>query len=266
MPELPDVEGFRRVFLHHAANQRVDHIDVRDEGVVHGRSGASFARNLKGAVLRPPERRGKWLLAPTDGPMMLVHFGMTGSLVWRPEGSTGTTDTKGRFDRVVFELARGHLIFRDQRKLGGLWLAGNDKEMAAVTGPLGPDALGLGRRELFECLEGHRGALKPILMDQSVVAGLGNMLSDEVLWRAKVHPSRKFADLTPAERTQLHRSLQQVLQSSVTAGHIPRRKTWLSSQRSIDDPRCPRQHGSLRTSRIGQRTSYWCPTCQPPTH
>ena len=91
-------------------------------------------------------------------------------------------------------------MFRDQRKLRGMWLADDENGVTAVIGEQGPDALGLPGRRLEERLAGRRGALKSVLMDQRVVAGLGNMLSDEVLWRARIHPSRRFGDLQPHER------------------------------------------------------------------
>jgi formamidopyrimidine-DNA glycosylase len=166
---------------------------------------------------------------------------------------------------VVIVFDDGELIFRDQRKFGGLWLARNDKSICKVIGDLGPDALGLKGRSLRTRLESKRGALKSTLMDQSVLAGLGNMLSDEVLWLAEIHPGQRYDDLDNKQRHQLDLALQRVLRASVKTGAIPRKASWLSSQRSRPEPRCPRCHGPLRTSQIGGRTSYWCPRCQPPT-
>ena len=154
-------------------------------------------------------------------------------------------------------------MFRDQRKLRGLWLADDEAGVRAVIGEQGPDALGLSTQRLEERLAGHRAALKSVLMDQCVVSGLGNMLSDEVLWRAKIHPTRPFGDLQPSDCRELGSSLQRVLRTSVRLGAIPRPATWLASQRSRSDPRCPRCHNRLETSRVGGRTSYWCPACQP---
>jgi formamidopyrimidine-DNA glycosylase len=262
VPELPDVEGFRRVLSAHGTGERIDEVEVRDGGVIRGRSASDFARRLKGRVLATPERRGKWLVAPTGGPTILMHFGMTGSLAWLPAAESAS-EQGGTFDRVIFGLGTGQLLYRDQRKLRGLWLVANETAIATVIGDQGPDALGLTRAQLFDRLEGHRGNLKSVLMDQSVVAGLGNMLSDELLWRAGIHPTRAFGELDDIARTRLHRSLQHVLRLSVKAGLIPRRPGWLSSQRSVEDPHCPLRHGPLQTSRIGGRTSYWCPICQP---
>lgn len=258
MPELPDVEGFRRVLLNHVVGEEVTTVEVRDSGVIRGRSGQDFEGQLVGRRFKEPERRGKWLLAPADKLVVLVHFGMTGSLRWDPgEGRWS------RHDRVAIGFGSGTLVFRDQRKLGGMWLAGDDDQVREVIGEQGPDALGLSGWRLEERLEGRRGTVKSVLMDQSVLAGLGNMLSDEVLWRARIHPARRLGELGSSERRELSRCLQQVLRASVQAQEIPRRPTWLSSQRSQAEPCCPRCRGHLATSRIGGRTSYWCPVCQP---
>jgi len=185
---------------------------------------------------------------------------MTGSLIWAP-----SRDDDARFERVVLDVGRGRLIYRDQRKLRGLWLADGDDAIAEVIGPQGPDALSLTGSRLTDRLRGHRASLKALLMNQHILAGLGNMLSDEVLWRARIHPARRFCDLDASECRRLDRSLQQVLRASVREAMIPRGSRWLNSQRSAADPRCPRCHGELCTSRIGGRTSYWCPICQPST-
>ena len=258
MPELPDVEGFRRLLHNHIVGMQVTAIEVRDPGVIRGRPAQDFVKRLMGRRFGEPERRGKWLLAPTEGPTLLLHFGMTGSLVWH------LPDEKClRFDRVVIGFGSGRIVFRDQRKLRGLWLADDEVGIRAVIGEQGVDALGLSSRLLEERLTGRRGALKSVLMDQQVIAGLGNTLSDEVLWRAMVHPARLFGDLQLSERCELGLSLQRVLRASVKVGAIPRRSTWLASQRSRPDPECPRCGKGLETSKIGGRTSYWCPACQP---
>ncbi|MCU1363362.1 MAG: formamidopyrimidine-DNA glycosylase [Acidimicrobiaceae bacterium] len=257
MPELPDVEGFRRVLETYRVGQRVISVKIRDSGVVRDPSGAQFGRKLKGHVFESPQRRGKWLITPTDGPTLLLHYGMTGSLIWQE-----SHEEFQRFDRVAIYVEKGRLIFRDQRKLGGLWLANDDEGIREIIGEQGPDALGLTGRDLTERLGLRRGALKSTLMDQSVLAGLGNMLSDEVLWQARIHPERRFGDLDLKERHQLDLCLQRVLRASIKLGAIPRRATWLSSQRSESEAFCPRCQRRLSTGHIGGRTSYWCPSCQ----
>jgi formamidopyrimidine-DNA glycosylase len=167
-----------------------------------------------------------------------------------------------RHDRVVLRLDGGELRYRDQRKLQGLWLA-RDDEAAGIVGRHGPDALGVTKTQLRERLAGKRTGIKAALMDQAVVAGLGNIVTDEVLWRAHLHPGRRPGSLTTAEWDRLHRGLGSVLRASVKEGQVPPRQSWLTGVRDEDHPACPRCHAELRRTRSGGRTTLWCPACQP---
>jgi formamidopyrimidine-DNA glycosylase len=132
-----------------------------------------------------------------------------------------------------------------------------------VMGPQGPDALGIGLRAFGEVLNGRTGRLKPTMMDQSVIAGLGNLLSDEICWRARIAPRRPVADLDSDEVRRLHSALTQVLRTSVRHGCVPGLSRWLTGARDEPDPTCPRCGTRLAHARINGRTSWWCPRCQP---
>jgi formamidopyrimidine-DNA glycosylase len=229
VPELPDVEGFRRLLQSHV----VAKTSPRSRSSIRVSFETARPRTSlivsKGRRFGEPDRRGKWLLAPTDGATLLFHFGMTGSLIW--DVSEGGSF---QFERVVVWVGAGKLVFRDQRKLRGIWLADDEAGVRAVIGEQGPDAFGLSTQYLEERLAGRRAALKSVLMDQRVVSGLGNMLSDEVLWRAKIHPTRRFDDLQPSHCRELGSSLQRVLRASVRLGAIPRRSR--GSLRNAPDP------------------------------
>jgi formamidopyrimidine-DNA glycosylase len=256
MPELPDVEGFRRTLAACGQGRRIRDVRVADAGVLHGVSGRQLQRDLEGCRLAEPERYGKWLLAHTDGPTVLFHFGMTGGLL-----CCSRTDPPHPHDRVVFEVDDRQLRYRDQRKLQGIWLG--DDAVAKVLSEQGPDALGLGRAEFVQLLSGRRGTIKAAIIDQSVIAGLGNLLSDEILWRAELHPRRRVAGLGSEEVRRLHTEMGRVLRSSVRAGCVPPRASWLTGHRDDPDPRCPRCDGPLRRGRTAGRTGVWCPRCQP---
>lgn len=109
------------------------------------------------------------------------------ALARQPYYASDGADQKG-YERLVISLDRGELRYADLRKLRGIWLAADDDETAEVMGKQGPDALGLDLPSFRKALQGRRGALKPALMDQSVVAGLGNLLTDEILWQARLPP------------------------------------------------------------------------------
>ncbi|MER6073300.1 DNA-formamidopyrimidine glycosylase family protein [Streptomyces sp. NPDC001817] len=259
MPELPDVEGFRRVLVACAKGRVIRRVDVRDAGVLHGMSARRLRDALEGRRFTEPERHGKWLLARTGGPTLLLHFGMTGRLLCaRPD------DAVEAHDRVLFDLSGDRrLRYRDQRKLQGLWLADDDSDVARLLDHQGPDALAVGRGDFEAALRARRGHIKTALTDQSVLAGLGNLLADEILWRAGLHPAARAGDLTESERRQLYTHMRRTLRSAVTAGCVPPRGAWLTGHRDDPDPICPRCHTHLRRSRMAGRGTVWCPKCQP---
>lgn len=259
MPELPDVEGFRQVLDSCATGRVIRHVDVRDPGVLHGVDARGLRDALEGRRFGTPRRHGKWLLARTGGPTLVLHFGMTGSLV-----CAHAEDTVEAHDRVLFTLGGGRqLRFRDQRKLQGLWLAHDEPEVDRLLGRQGSDALVVDRDAFETVLGARRGRLKTVLTDQSVLAGLGNLLADEILWRARLRPDRPVAGLTESDRRRLYREMRRTLRASVTAGRVPPRDSWLTGRRDDPDPGCPRCGTALSRSRMAGRGTVWCPRCQP---
>jgi formamidopyrimidine-DNA glycosylase len=259
MPALPDVEGFREVLASCAQGKRIKRVEVYDAGILHGVSAGRLSRDLEGRRFAEPGRHGKWLLARTDGPTVLLHFGMTGQLVCCRE-----KDPSDPHDRVVFTVGRDQLRYRDMRKLQGIWLADDsDADVARILADQGPDAMAVKRGELDALLSRRRSRIKSALTEQSVLAGLGNLLADEILWRARLHPERRADTLTDDERSRLHTEMHRTLRSSVRAGRVPTRNSWLTGRRDDSDPTCPRCDGPLSRKRVGGRGTVWCPRCQP---
>lgn len=199
-----------------------------DPGILRNASAGALARRLAGHRFRAPCRHGKWLILPTDGPALLIHSGMTGHPYYTDAGAEPE-----KYERLVVSLDKGELRYADLRKLRGIWLADDEDDLADVLGPQGPDALRMGLREFRDVMAGRRGRVKPTLMDQSVIAGLGNLLVDEICWRARIRPLVPVAELDDEAVKDLHRAMTQVL------------------------------HTAVRHGRIGGRMSFWCPHCQP---
>jgi formamidopyrimidine-DNA glycosylase len=260
MPELPDVEGFRRYWSRYMTGKQVSRVEVPAPAIVRNRSAQALGRALSGRRFGRPDRHGKWMIAGTDGPTLLLHFGMTGGLHW----SGGDGEPRHRHDRLVFLTSQGEMRYRNMRMLGGAWLARDDRELEGIVGSLGPDASALDADELENVLEGRRGGVKATLMNQRVVAGIGNELSDEILWRARIHPARAVDALGRRKRAELARVTRDVLRESNRHGRIPRKPGWLEEQRGRRDARCPRCGRAFRRTKIAGRTSYWCPRCQRP--
>jgi formamidopyrimidine-DNA glycosylase len=232
-------------------------VDVRDAGVLRNTTARGLSNSLVGHRFNEPRRHGKWLILPTDTPVLMVHSGMTGHPYYASRGA----DERG-YERLVITLDRGELRYSDLRKLRGVWLAPTDDDVAEVMGRQGPDALNLDLAGFREALRGRRGRLKPTLMDQAVIAGLGNLLVDEILWQARLHPSLPIAGMTADDQKGLHTSMRRILRTAVKHERVPALPRWLTGARDEPDPTCPRCGTRLARGRIGGRTSLWCPRCQ----
>lgn len=224
MPELADVEGFRRVLAEHVGRRIVD-VEVRDAGVLRGTSAPALRSALRGRRFTEPWRHGN--------------------------------------DRVVFVLDDSALRYRDMRKLTGIHLGREESDVDALLADLGPDAASVSREAFVERLSRRRRQLKPALMDQGVLAGLGNLLVDEILWRARLHPGRRTAELDQAALSGLHARMRSVLRTAARHGEVPARRSWLTGHREDDNGRCPRCGARLEHNKISGRAPVWCPHCQP---
>lgn len=259
MPELHDVEHFRRLFQEHAAGKRLVGLTVVDPGLLRDVTAGELERALVGRTFATPARHGKWLIAPTEGgPVLLLHFGMTGELLWAP--SDGAPE---RHDRVLFRFDHGVLRFRNVRRFGRVRLVRDEAELCAFLSAFGPDALGITRREFHARLFGRRGALKATLLDQEFLAGIGNVIADEALWQARLHPLVRVDALTGTERDRLFEALQRVLRQWV-AHYGQDLSRWLTHVRGRPDATCPRCGRPIARVRVAGRTTYLCERCQSP--
>jgi formamidopyrimidine-DNA glycosylase len=257
VPELPDVEGFRRFLARRAAGQKVRRVDVPDIELVRNRAPQAFNSTLDGHRFGSPQRHGKWLIAPVGDVEVLMHFGMTGALAW------STTDRDRHIhDRVIFVCEDGELRYNNMRRFGGVWLAEDAQERAHVTGPLGPDAADITSEDFAALLASRRGGIKAALMDQRLIAGIGNLMSDEILWRARVRPSALVQKLGAKRRRQIYEALRAVVGESIRYGRVPHGHRWLTRVRDNRAAGCPRCGTTLRRATVAGRTAVWCPRCQ----
>jgi formamidopyrimidine-DNA glycosylase len=257
MPELPDVEGFKRHFARYATGRRVREVDVRDPELVRNASPGNLKSALEGMRLGAPRRHGKWLIVPAGEARMLLHFGMTGLLRW-----TASPGTAHPHDRLVLRFAEGELRYRNMRRFGGIWLARGEGDVERATGPLGPDAAALDAERFVALFGARRGAIKAALMDQRLLAGVGNLLADETLWRAGIHPRTSVEGLDAGALRALHGQLQEVIAASNRRGRIPGDPGWLTGVRDDRTARCPRCGTPLDRATVAGRTTRWCPGCQ----
>jgi len=261
MPELPDVERFKGYLDATALHQKVAAVDVRDADILGRVSARRVRSQLRGRPFESTSRHGKFLFVHRPSPPLLVlHFGMTGYLDYAREDREPPEHA-----RVVFHFADGdRLAYVCQRKLGLVALA-DDRQAFIEKRGLGPDALdeGLTFRAFSDRLAGRRGAIKSALMNQAILAGVGNVYADEILFQAGIAPGRRLDQLDDKELRNLHRTMRRVLATSIRnnaeVSRLPR--TYLLPHRDSDG-RCPRCGRELEEARISGRATYLCSHCQ----
>lgn len=260
MPELPEVERYRQLAESCALGRVVARVDAPDAWILKGGIGPRQVRDaLVGRRFVRARRRGKLLLLDTDtGPTLGLRFGMTGRL--DVDGRLGVdrlqhapVDRHERWDRFGVRFADGgYLRLQDPRRLGGVELDPHEDR-------LGPDALTLTVGQLADALASSPVALKARLLDQARLAGVGNLVGDEVLWRAGLSPLRASSSLDRAEVRRLQRSLRTGLEVLMARGGA---HTGDLGPHRRPGGRCPKDGAELRRATVGGRTTWWCPAHQ----
>ena len=259
MPELPEVETFKRYLDSTSLHQRITSVEVRDAYVLKHVSARGLARRLKGRCFENSHRHGKHLFVRAGDDLWLrLHFGMTGSLDYLKHDEE-TPNTA----RVLFRFGNNRrLVFDDQRKFGEIELIKNVNEFLQTRG-IGSDALEITLSEFKVILGRHRGAVKAILLNQQLIAGIGNLYADEILFRARTHPATDAAKLSEKDLQRLFRETRYVLEKAIALktdfNRLP--KSWLLTHRGKRGS-CPRCGRALKSATIGGRTSWFCAHCQ----
>ena len=247
MPELPDVEIERRRVERGALGRRIAALERFDPWVSRPHSEADVRSALEGRTLVRTGRRGKSMWIETDGPVLGLHLGMTGRIAI-------DEPPHDRWDRFAVRFEDGgRLALHDFRRLGRAVL---EPDIDA----LGPDAAEVGREEFRELVRRSRAPVKARLMDQSVVAGIGNLLADEAMWRAGIWPRRPARDLSDEEVDRIRREVRAANREAIRGGSLA-----VGKFVPYREPGgvCPRCGGELARGQVGGRTTYWCPRDQP---
>ena len=276
MPELPEVETVVRDLRQHVVGKTIAAASVYWRRTIATPGAREFTRQLHGLAVLALTRRGKHLVfhlgkpgtprrAPTK--YLLVHLRMTGGF-----SIDAPRTPRDKHMHVIFKLDDGREVrFRDPRKFGRMWLVDDPLQ---VTSKLGPEPLEITAKEFGALFERRRGHLKPLLLDQTFLAGLGNIYVDESLWYARLHPLRRAETLTRAERARLFHAIQRVLTRAIAVGGTSidvmyKRVNGASggfqdSLRAFDREKrpCRRCGTPILKTVVGQRGTHFCPTCQ----
>lgn len=289
MPELPEVETIVRRLSETVPGRRVERAEILRANVVRG-TPRWFARALEGATVERVRRRAKLIVAELeDGRVWVTHLRMSGRYLVQPAGGrrngagarNRVSEQTGlpEYTRAVFTLDDGtRLLYIDARTLGGMEIL-SASEWEDRSAALGPEPLepGFTPEVLLERLATSRQPVKPFLLDQTRIAGIGNIYAVESLWRARVSPRRRARNVGPVRAARLHRAIVDVLEEALGRSGTSLGASYLDYADGDGEPGgfyeflnvydreglpCPRCGTAVRRIVQAQRSTYYCPECQ----
>jgi len=271
MPELPEVETACRGIRPHVAGQRVTRVIVRERRL-RWPVPAALGKELPGHSIDAVERRAKYLLLRTRVGTVILHLGMSGSLRVVP------CDTPpAKWDHVDIALANGRCLrLRDPRRFGALLWTTADPDAHRLLRSLGPEPLGdaFHGDTLFEATRGRKLAIRDLLLNARVVAGVGNIYANEALFQAGIRPQRPAGRLTRVDCARLAATIRATLERAIQAGGTTLRDFqnadglpgYFQQTLSVygrEGQACPRCQTPIKRLLLGQRSAFYCPKCQP---
>lgn len=266
MPELPDVEYFKYCFKNTSLHKKIKKITCQAKELIQDISFEKFQDKLTGAQFRNASRRGKFLIINVIEleQKLLLHFAMTGSLHYTEQRAKKSGDD--RFTRLTFQFDNGYeLRWRNMRKLGKIYLV-SDIEKIDTINKMGPEPLELSFQEFSNLIDQHpRQMLKSFLMDQSNIAGIGNVYSDEILFQSGLYPRKKISDIKGSKAKRLYYKMQEVLKKGFEIrkkdDHFKKNEWLIPHREEINN--CPNnKNHKLKSKKVSGRTTIFCPECQ----
>ena len=271
MPELPEVETIKNELAPWVVGQSFTKVTISDARLVCGGSVQEVRRGLVGHKVENLERRGKYLIFHlSNGRSLIIHLRMTGSLLLDPK-------EVDRYDRAVFHLSNRHrFVFNDRRRLGVMWLVDNAETVVCKLGPEPLDR-SFTADVLRQRLSRHHSPIKAALLDQHIIAGVGNMYADEALFAACIHPLRKADELSSKEVRTLHNNIRRILRAAIGSkgasvdtyvrpeGELGTAHFDFKVAHKGGEP-CPVCGCPVERIAVQNRGTYFCPQCQPSGH
>jgi formamidopyrimidine-DNA glycosylase len=260
MPELPEVETVVRSIAPHLVGKRILSASFNSKHVTPGNRAALAAR-LAGRRVESVRRRGKFIVVSLDQGALTVHLGMTGRLLIHGQ--------PGQYTHGVFTLDDGQLLYDDPRQFGRIeWGAGAPKRVAR----LGPEPLEIGLEEFRQRLR-RKARIKALLLNQAVLAGVGNIYADESLFAAGIHPLAIAARLSQARACRLHQAIREVLTEAIALGGSSisdyvdgnGQPGWFQLRHRVygrEGEPCVNCGAPIRRILVAQRGTHFCPRCQ----
>lgn len=276
MPELPEVETIVRRLRNGTPDQpgvcgqTIQTVEITWPKIIAAPDSITFQQALLGKTILDARRRGKFLHFPLNEGHLVGHLRMSGDMRIEARLATnGISIPAGPYDRVILNFTSvDRLVFSNIRKFGRMWYLTDPQDIFCQLGPepLDPDFL---VSHLYEKLRAHSRLIKPLLMDQSFLAGLGNIYTDEALFRAKIHPLRKSDTLSSDEAARLHQSIQEVLTQGIRRFGASLDWFYRGGEFQNDfnaygrtGKACPVCSSPIEKIVVGQRGTHFCPKCQ----
>ncbi|MDD5560881.1 MAG: DNA-formamidopyrimidine glycosylase [Candidatus Omnitrophica bacterium] len=271
MPELPEVETIKRDLQKVILGRKITKVCIYNPAVIRQPLPSAFKKHLKGLVVKTILRRGKLLILElSNGSALTVHLRMTGQLVLgQKPGNPGGS----KASRVTFHLSGGRILdFNDQRLFGELRLVDDWRKIKFIQG-LGPEPFDLTYSDFKDMFSKKKTKIKPLLMDQSFIAGIGNLYAAEILFCARVDPRRQARSLTEGEKQAIYRETKKVLKSAIAHGGSSIDDYVRLSGKPGDYRKFHRVYGRqgkpcfvckglIKKINQGGRGTYFCPKCQ----
>lgn len=279
MPELPEVETIRRDLLRRVINKKIIGVEVKKVKLIRGRTDI-FINTLKGNSFKKIKRRAKLLVFELKKEYLLIHLKMTGQLVYQKEkkiiagGHTYSgQQLPNKYSHIIFTFAdSSRLFFNDIRQFGYMQLV-EKKELERILNVYGPEPLTkeFTLKRFKEILDQRQTAIKAVLMDQSLIAGLGNIYASEVCFFAKVKPDRPVKTLTEKEIKDLHQGCEVILRQAIakrgtTANNyvdaFGQPGNFINFLKVYQREKCQSCASVIKKKTIAGRSSFYCPQCQ----
>ena len=261
MPELPEVETVVRTLAPKLTGRRIADAQFSSKHVVRQKF-PDLRRRVRNQLVKSVARHGKFIVLTLDSGVLVIHLGMTGKLLLDVE--------PGPYARAIFTLDKGLLVYDDVRHFGRIEWSAQLPERASA---LGPDALDISLEDFLRLLKTRRSAIKPLLLNQRFLRGMGNIYTDEALFEARIHPRAIAASLTKARATRLHRAMVDILATAIRM-----KGSSISDYVDADGVKgsfqlqhqaygragepCPTCGTPIRRIVVGQRGTHYCPKCQ----
>lgn len=254
MPELPEVHTFQQYFNEAALNVPIKKVVVHDDKILRNIDAVSFCKKLKGRTFTGSIRRGKYLFATLDNNHhILLHFGMTGDLKYYQD-----PDEAPRHERFVFIFTDGFRFgFDCPRKFARICYIENLEDYILEV-KLGEDALSISEESFIGAMKGRKTGIKSFLLNQKILAGVGNLYADEILFQTRIHPASQVSALKRKQQKAVYQKMQEVLNTAVShnAHYKEYPDDWFFQWR-VEGQKAPKGKGTVSIEKIAGRTTYF---------